>query len=100
MAAHHERESILRKLHRADLAACSAPGKPRPAVLDLTLCVREGTEKQAAHECFARMTQAEWTQMVALAAEVVMLQEHLATGQVFLVAPVHRDHLAAVVRAR
>jgi hypothetical protein len=69
-------------------------------MLDLTMVVPEGHERQAAAQLRSQMTDRVWTQMVALAAEIVTLQEQVATGQVFLVAPVEREHLAAVVRYR
>lgn len=69
----------------------------RLAALNLSLVVDPGTEAAAARQCFEQMRPEEWAQLVRLAAEVVCIQESQATGQVFLVAPVSSEHLAAVV---
>lgn len=68
-------------------------------MLDLTICVPTGKARQAAMECFSRMSPRQWVEMTHLAAEVVALQEQVATGRVYLVAPVSAEHLAAVVKS-
>lgn len=110
---------------QAMTAACAAPRRPRillrpyqarnrrvpqpPGVrpmprehgpLDVTFCVSPGEEGAAARQARARMRPHEWEALCRLAAAVVAMQEEAATGQVYLVAPVSLDHLAAVVKAQ
>ena len=70
------------------------------APLQLHLEVPPGREPEAAQVCRARMTAAGWEALCRFAAAVVLAQEEASTGQVVVVAPVSREHLAAVVAAR
>ncbi len=68
--------------------------------LRVSLTVEAGREAEAASQIRARSTSSQWELVVALAMAVVMEQEmRAAPGTVLLVAPVSRDHLAAVVKA-
>lgn len=65
----------------------------------MNLVLRRGQASQAARAAFGQMTAAEWKDLCDFAAEVVALQEMVATGQVFLVAPVSMDRLQVAVAA-
>lgn len=66
----------------------------------MNLAVEAGQERAAARTLFAQVTAKEWSVLVNLAAEIVALQEAVATGQVFLVAPVGLEHLQAAAGER